>query len=181
MTQMSLFDEYGDKAPDKRTGETIECLKASEGLKASRRMSGLAKQKAEAEPPKNSYHYWRALSELMEAWVKLMTYSKRENVYDDETRCHKVEHVVEKYNRGIEGLRSTRKMADSNFKVCLDNYNATCVLYGVKPVNLSWFYKHLYEYCDYDSYRSRIQTRLNNSEKYPPVALVDFPPRKVKK
>ena len=177
--QMSLFDEYGDKAPDKRTGETIELLRASEGLKASRRMSKLARQ--EAKPPKDSYLYWSALERLIVAWIDYIKTDKLVVNYDDDDCRHKVEDVINGYHGGIKKLREKRTSARKQFLANLDYYNGVCVRYGVKTVNRSWFPTNLYAHEDYDSYRGRIRVRVKKSEKYPPVALVDFPPRKVKK
>lgn len=179
--QMSLFDEYGNDAPDRRSGEMIECLKASEGLKASRRMRKLAKQKAVAEPPKDSYSYWLALERLVVAWIDYIKADKLVVNYDDDDCRHKVEDVINGYHGGIKKLREKRTSARKQFLANLDYYNGVCVRYGVKSVNRSWFPTNLYAHEDYDSYRGRIRVRVKKSEKYPPVALVDFPPRKVKK
>ena len=172
--QMSLFDEFGNAAPDRRSGETIHAQE-EEGIKSLKR---LAKRR---QPPKDPTLYWMAASSLLEAWIEHVKIQKLFANWEDPDRHHKVEYVVDHYYDGEGGLKRKKDSSLREFINAHDYYNWICSRYWVETTNRSWFYTHLWEQPEYDSFRRRVKTRMRQPDKYPPVALKDFPPRKPKK
>ena len=117
---------------------------------------------------------------MLEAWAEYVKVEKLLANWEDDNCRHKVQYVVEEYYDGERGLKRKKDSALKDFIDRHDYYIRICSRYWVETTNRSWFYTHLWEQPDYDSYRRRVKTRMRQPDKYPPVALKDFPPRKSK-